>query len=128
MGGRGAISGAGGSGGGAGIKSTYSLTDYEGRDMGRLVETNNGLFFQSSTGRISELPPETTLQGYLDRVTQTGGTTHKMTQKELKAEAKKNADYRKEIDAFLDKETANNKSLSKGSKMSAKGNRANRRR
>ncbi len=123
----------GGRGGSSGIGSGGS----SGFDVTRNGETTR-YYFSNKNGRhyyqigIGGAPQPTPLNmsasEFKKRVTSNGATVKILSASERRKDQKAYKADRKATSAFLDRETASNRTLSSGSRADAKVNRANRRR
>lgn len=121
MGGRGAASGAGGSGG-------LEVTK-DGQTTRYYFESRNGVnYYQRGIGGTPEpTPMNMTAKEFRRRVEAGGASTRGISSAEKAREQKARKAEREATDRFLNIETASNRSLSSGSRAEAKTNRANRR-
>lgn len=121
MGGRGAASGAGGSGG-------LEVTK-DGQTTRYYFESRNGVnYYQRGIGGTPEpTPMNMTAKEFRRRVEAGGVSTRGISSAEKVREQKARKAEREATDRFLNIETASNRSLSSGSRAEAKTNRANRR-
>ena len=128
FGGRGASSSRGSGGGSGGInsiKNIYTLTDDEGNYIGKLYNVDGQTFLENTRGTINDLP--LSIDEYISRVKNSGGSADRMSQKDIKAEMQRNAEYRKAMDKMLDQAYANDKDMKQGSRASRNTNRGARR-
>lgn len=121
MGGRGAASGAGGSGGGLEVTKDGQTTRY-------YFESRNGVnYYQRGIGGTPEPSPmNMTAKEFRRRVEAGGASTRGISSAEKAREQKARKAEREATDRFLNIETASNRSLSSGSRAEAKTNRVNR--
>lgn len=123
FGGRGGSSGLGKIGG-VGLDVTYNgeTTRYYFEKHG------NQNYYSAGMGGMAEpLPQNMTPAEFKRRVESNGAKTAPVTAAMKRADEKKHAAYRKEMDTFLDRAYASDKTFVQGSRNARKANRANRR-
>ena len=123
FGGRGGSSGLGKIGG-VGLDVTYNgeTTRYYFEKHG------NQNYYSAGMGGMAEPTPQNmTPAEFKRRVESNGAKTAPVTAAMKRADEKKHAAYRKEMDTFLDRAYANDKTFVQGSRNARKANRANKR-
>ena len=123
FGGRGGSSGLGKIGG-VGLDVTYNgeTTRYYFEKHG------NQNYYSAGMGGMAEPTPQNmTPAEFKRRVESNGAKTAPVTAAMKRADEKKHAAYRKEMDTFLDRAYASDKTFVQGSRNARKANRANRR-
>ena len=122
-GGRGGSSGLGKIGG-VGLDVTYNgeTTRYYFEKHG------NQNYYSAGMGGMAEPTPQNmTPAEFKRRVESNGAKTAPVTAAMKRADEKKHAAYRKEMDTFLDRAYASDKTFVQGSRNARKANRANKR-
>lgn len=121
MGGRGGLSGIGGSGG-------FDVTK-DGQTTRYYFSSKNGTnYYQRGIGGTPEPTPLNMSASEFRKRVQAGGASVKnVSASERAKESRAYKSDRKITNRFLDRETASNRTLSSGSRADAKVNRANRR-
>lgn len=123
FGGRGGSSGLGKIGG-VGLDVTYNgeTTRYYFEKHG------NQNYYSAGMGGMAEPTPQNmTPAEFKRRVESNGAKTAPVTAAMKRADEKKHAAYRKEMDTFLDRAYASDKTFVQGSRNARKANRANKR-
>lgn len=123
FGGRGGSNGLGKIGG-VGLDVTYNgeTTRYYFEKHG------NQNYYSAGMGGMAEPTPQNmTPAEFKRRVESNGAKTAPVTAAMKRADEKKHAAYRKEMDTFLDRAYASDKTFVQGSRNARKANRANRR-
>lgn len=123
FGGRGGSSGLGKIGG-VGLDVTYNgeTTRYYFEKHG------NQNYYSAGMGGMAEPTPQNmTPAEFKRRVESNGAKTAPVTATMKRADEKKHAAYRKEMDTFLDRAYASDKTFVQGSRNARKANRANKR-
>lgn len=123
FGGRGGSSGLGKIGG-VGLDVTYNgeTTRYYFEKHG------NQNYYSAGMGGMAEPTPQNmTPAEFKRRVESNGAKTAPVTAAMKRADKKKHAAYRKEMDTFLDRAYASDKTFVQGSRNARKANRANKR-
>lgn len=110
--------------GGVGLDVTYNgeTTRYYFEKHG------NQNYYSAGMGGMAEPTPQNmTPAEFKRRVESNGAKTAPVTAAMKRADEKKHAAYRKEMDTFLDRAYASDKTFVQGSRNARKANRANRR-